>query len=91
MDFHCLQMCVRIYLRSEFTRLTLFHILVYHLHNSIYHRKGFNCVLSLYILKDFRNAPPAKMLFYCQNVIFQLQVNLAMSNLLISNTRHMSK
>ena len=22
------------------------------------------------ILKDFRNAPPAKMLIYCQNVIF---------------------
>ena len=26
--------------------------------------------LSYYILKDFRNAPPAKMLIYCQNVIF---------------------
>ena len=26
----------------------------------------------LYILKDFKNAPPAKMLIYCQNVIFQL-------------------
>ena len=24
----------------------------------------------LYILKDFKNAPPAKMLIYCQNVIF---------------------
>ena len=26
--------------------------------------------LALNILKDFRNAPPAKMLIYCQNVIF---------------------
>ena len=28
------------------------------------------CDPSIYILKDFRNAPPAKMLIYCQNVIF---------------------
>ena len=28
--------------------------------------------LWLNILKDFRNAPPAKMLIYCQNVIFSL-------------------
>ena len=27
-------------------------------------------VYKLNILKDFKNAPPAKMLIYCQNVIF---------------------
>ena len=27
-------------------------------------------IVLLNILKDFRNAPPAKMLVYCQNVIF---------------------
>ena len=27
-------------------------------------------ISTINILKDFKNAPPAKMLIYCQNVIF---------------------
>ena len=42
-------------------------------------RMGFSVRLSVrplfHILKDFRNAPPAKMLIYCKKIYFNYMIN----------------